>query len=211
MVAPKARKGPKGTRAPVLSRARKIPARAATQPMIERRAEREENRLPSEERADGGDQLDVTEAHGFARDDDCAQRSGDLFEISQRRFLVGKDHPVVAEPKDRRRSGDAGARAFEHEFIGFPGEDILPGQCLIADRERGSVSVRQQSKRFLFLKAVALAPERKFAELDDEPEKAIPEGSREQPSSQRPQTGRSFASTGERECSRAAPPPFRPR
>ena len=135
MVAPKARKGPKGTRAPVLSRARKIPARAAAQPMIERRAECEENRFPSEERADGGDQLDVTEAHGFARDDDCAQRSGDLFQISQRRFLVGKDHPVVTEPKDRRRSGDVGARAFEHEFVGLPGEDILPGQCLIADRE----------------------------------------------------------------------------
>jgi hypothetical protein len=61
--------------------------------------------------------------------------------------------------------GDAGTRAFEHEFIGFPGEDVFPRECFISDLQRDVVSVRPQSEWLFFHKAVSLVAEGKFAEL----------------------------------------------
>ena len=100
------------------------------------------------------------------------------FKLPQGCFLVRKDHPVVAKAKDRSRSADAGARAFEHELIGFPGEDVFPGERFVSDLQRHVVSVLPQSEWLFSLKAMPLASKGKFPEFHDEPEQSIAKGGR---------------------------------
>ena len=127
-MAPSARKGPKGTREPVLSRVSKMPAKAAAQPTID--AEATVKSTAFQPRKAPMAASSFTSPNPMASRGIITPRSVPVIASSFFKgvSLIGHDHSIVAKSKNRFIACDVDAGSIRGRAHRIPGRRCLPNR-----------------------------------------------------------------------------------